>query len=192
MKKRIWLILGCALLLLTVGCAAEPEHTGADAKTPYFETLAEMEEYADVVVKAVRLDSAEPVIKKAADGMVTATYTLSQVEITEICSDPGGTLAVGDVITVLENEAYDEEENIVYHVAGYNMMVPDASYLLFLRGDAMSDGTEYYVAAGINPGTVSLEEDGRDTSRMTKDGTEISDFAAFEQIWQEAWDKYCK
>lgn len=63
--------------------------------------------------------------------------------------------------TILENEAYNEAENVVYHVAGYNKMVVGDEYLLFLRECQRSDGETYYVSAGVNYGTISLQEDQR-------------------------------
>ena len=70
------------------------------------------------------------------------------------------------------------------------MMVAGKEYLLFLKKDIMTDGTEYYVSCGVNYGTVSVTDDGRDISPKYPGGADTYDMSLFRGIWQEALDKY--
>lgn len=188
-KKAIALLLALSLLSLLSACTREPEHQVIEAKTPSFDTLEEMEEASPVIIQVRKLDKENPVITKNPRGMVVSCYTFSDVEITVIYKDSTGMLSVGDVITVLENETYDEEANRIYHVDGYNKMVSGCSYLLFLSNHSQA-GNVYYVAAGINYGTVSLDDDGRLTTRRSIDGSSISDFSYYHDLWAAAREKY--
>jgi hypothetical protein len=102
--------------------------------------------------------------------------------------DKTGRELEGKVITVLENEAVDEEAQTVYHISNYNMMVPGCEYLLFLK-ECELNGETYYVASGVNCGTISVTEDGRDLVRGKKD---VKDpvFDDYRALWEEAKNKY--
>lgn len=187
MKKNILVFLVITLLSGLCACGKE-EHYGIEAKTISFEELQEMEDYSDVIVKGIRTGQEEPVIIKENEIFISG-YTFSKFQISEIYKDNTDTLSTNSVITILENEIYDEEENIVYHIAGYNMMEEGKEYLLFLNKDTLN-GSDYYVTAGVNYGTVSLEEDDRMTARSMENGNKITDFSEYEKIWQEAKNKY--
>ncbi len=188
-RKRYYNVLMCLCVgMMLSACAKNPEHYGVEAKTVYFATLEEMDEYATVIVKATRLEGEKAVLAKQ-DGYITSGYSYSTVKITEIYKDISGQLQAGDEITLLENEVYDEEENIVYHIAGYNMMVPEEEYLLFLTKNT-ANGSDYYVSAGVNYGTVSLGEDGRTIQRKDSRGNAVSEFSAYTEIWEAAKEKY--
>lgn len=68
----------------------------------------------------------------------------------------GTKLRKGQVITVLENEARDDDEKTTYHVAGYEMMVTGNDYLLFLQP---SETDPYYLISGVNFGKVPLNNE---------------------------------
>ena len=167
--------------------AGTPEtviHREVEAKTESYESLAEMEKDADVILRAVRLDQEEPVWNGSSG------YTLSQVKISKIYEDKTGSLSLDDVIKVMENEVYDAASNTVFHVAGYNMMVFGDEYLLFLKKDKLPDGTEYYVACGVNYGTISTTTDGRDISPKYPNGVDMLDISIYKDIWKDALNKY--
>ena len=167
--------------------AGTPEtviHREVEAKTESYESLAEMEKDADVILRAVRLDQEEPVWNGSSG------YTLSQVKISKIYEDKTGSLSLDDVIKVMENEVYDAASNTVFHVAGYNMMVFGDEYLLFLKKDKLPDGTEYYVACGVNYGTISTATDGRDISPKYPNGVDMLDISIYKDIWKDALNKY--
>ena len=167
--------------------AGTPEtviHREVEAKTESYESLAEMEKDADVILRAVRLDQEEPVWNGSSG------YTLSQVKISKIYEDKTGSLSLDDVIKVMENEVYDAASNTVFHVAGYNMMVVGDEYLLFLKKDKLPDGTEYYVACGVNYGTISTTTDGREISPKYPNGVDMLDISIYKDIWKDALNKY--
>ena len=167
--------------------AGAPEtviHREVEAKTESYESLAEMEKDADVILRAVRLDQEEPVWNGSWG------YTLSQVKISKIYEDKTGGLSLDDVIKVMENEVYDAASNTVYHVDGYNMMVFGDEYLLFLKKDKLPDGTEYYVACGVNYGTISTTTDGREISPKYPNGVDMLDISIYKDIWKDALNKY--
>ena len=157
------------------------KHKDLDAKIVSFGSFREMEEYADVIVSVVRETQETPVIVRSGENIVSG-FTFSQVRIEKIHKDKTGRLQAGASIRVLENEYYDEQSKTVYHVAGYSMMKEGAPYLLFLKRNTYSDGEDYYTAAGVHFGTVSLSADGR-TSRGY-------DETVFRPFWDEAKKKY--
>lgn len=188
-QKKYYNVLMCLCVgIMLSACAKSTGHYGVEAKTVYFESLEEMEEYCTVIVRATRLEGEETVIAKQ-DGHITSGYSYSTVKLTEVYKDTSGQLQVGDEIRLLENEVYDEEENIVYHIAGYNMMVPEEEYLLFLTKNTANE-FDYYVSAGVNYGTISLGEDGRMTQRKDTRGNTVSEFSAYTEIWEAAKEKY--
>lgn len=166
----------------------EEKHYSLDAKCIWFETLEEMEDYSELIVRVVRLDEEETMITTV-DGEMVSGFTFSQVEIKEIYQDTAERYSVGDKVTVLENEVYDENKNVVYHIAGYNMMEVGKEYLLFLHY-AEANGSEYYVASGVNEGTISLENDDRQKTYTDELGNATGDFSIYEDIWAEALEKY--
>lgn len=187
MKKLILVFLIVTFVSGLCACSKE-DHRGIDAKTDSFDNLQEIEDYSDVIVKGIRTGKEESIITKENEVFVSG-YTFSEFQISEIQKDNTQTLEIGSIITILENEVYDEEENVVYHIAGYNMMEEGKEYLLFLKKNTLN-GSDYYVSAGVNYGTVSLEEDKRMVSRTAENGNSISDFSEYEKIWQEAKNKY--
>lgn len=187
MKKLILVVLVVTLLSGLCACS-KADHCGIDAKTNSFDNLQEMEDYSDVIVKGIRTGKEEPIITKV-KGVFASGYTFSEFQISEIQKDNTQNLEIGSIITILENEVYDEEENVVYHIDGYNMMEEGKEYLLFLKKNTIN-GPEYYVSAGVNYGTVSLEEDDRMIARSMENGNKITDFSEYEKIWEEAKNKY--
>jgi hypothetical protein len=146
--------------MLLSGCGRSGiKHVNIDAKTLSFETLTEMEDFSDLIIEGIRMEQETPDITYE-NGIRISGYTFSQTEISEIYKGAESMLNAGDNITILENEYYIPEENTTYHVAGYNMMQNGRKYLLFLKGNIHPDGFVYYVAAGVNYGTVALNEDG--------------------------------
>ena len=157
------------------------KHKDLDAKIVSFGSFREMEDYADVIVRVTREEQETPVIVRSGESIVSG-FTFSQVRIDKLYKDKTDTLQNGVSIRVLENEFYDEETKTVYHVAGYSMMKVGAPYLLFLKRGGYRDGVEYYVAAGIHFGTVSLSEDGRTIGDYHEE--------TFRPFWDEAKKKY--
>lgn len=186
-QKSYFLIL--VIILILTGCKEEVAHYGIEAIGPSFDTLQEMEDYSSTIVCVTRENIETPIVKVSRGEMVTG-YTFSQVKIKEIFKDTSNELKIGDTIRILENEIFYEEENAIYHIAGYNMMEEGKEYLLFLTDHIYEDNNPYYVAAGVNYGTVSLEEDNRTTVYLTRNGNQVNDFSEMQPIWDEALHKY--
>lgn len=198
---RRWILRGIgvaaavALVILAVGkpqveflpgtsqpvIAPDNKDLNPEVKIVSFESFREMEEYADVIVRVTREAQETPVIVRNGENIISG-FTFSQVRIDKLYKDKTDTLQNGVSIRVLENEFYDEETKTVYHVAGYSMMKVGAPYLLFLKRGGYRDGVEYYVAAGIHFGTVSLSEDGRTIGDYHEE--------TFRPFWDEAKKKY--
>lgn len=168
--KRFAIML-LALLLLT-GCAAEPTVVDLGGKVVSYDTVEEMIEASDIIIRAVRLPNAETRLE-VIDGQVLSALTLSRVEITEVLSDPADALRPGDVIHIVEQAAYDEDGNTLYTLGGYELMEESREYILFLSDANMGSTTVYYQAAGLNCGTVSLEADGRTPKPVWEQALEL-------------------
>ncbi len=188
MKKNIIILLAMVVMLCLTSCEKKPEHNVISAKVRGFDTLEEMEDYSKVIVKGIREDYEEPIIQTS-NGHIVSGFTFSSFKITEVIKDTSGTLENGSTITILENEVYDKDNNIIYHTADYNMMVEGNEYLLFL-GKSSTNNLEYYVSAGINYGTISLEDDKRAVQYKTVTGEKSKDFSAYTPIWDAAKEKY--
>lgn len=179
------------VLLLNSALSKEPDHYSVSAKTIRFSSLEEMEEYADVIIKATRTGEEKSVVKYN-QGAVYSGYTFSTVKIEAVYKDVAGSLETGQELRILENEFFDENENIIYHVAGYHMMEEGKEYLLFLNQHMYSGGKAYYVAAGINFGTVSIQNDNRTAIYTTREGQIENPFEEIKPIWEAALAKYIK
>jgi hypothetical protein len=164
-------------------------HVNINSKVVSYDTLSEMEADADLILRAERLDHEEPVLKYS-DNNLYSFWTFSQVRISKIYKDDTEELGEGQTITILENEVFDPKTNTVFHVSGYRMMVAGNEYLLFLQKGNRENGETYFVSCGVNFGTVSLSEDGRDISPKYQNGSDMTDTKIFKEIWEEAKKKY--
>ncbi|MCL2078520.1 MAG: hypothetical protein FWH17_01610 [Oscillospiraceae bacterium] len=190
--RILTIMLAFAVVLLLCACSPNAldsiAHKGIDAKTVSFDSLEEMEDFSSLIVIGVRMDDDETILLSE-EGRVYGGFTYSNFKITKIFKDKTETVKENDIITILENEFYDSEQRTVFHLAGYNMMVEGNEYLLFLD-KAKYNGKDYYVSSGVNFGTVSLQDDNRTIARFNERGNEVSNFSYFEEIWQQALDKY--
>ena len=193
MKKIIPILIVSIFLISSCGTVNDaPIHYDVDAKTPYFDNLKEMEDFSDLIVKGIRQGHEETIVTTV-NGNIVSGYTFSSFQITDIYKDDSGSLKSGDIITILENEYYVQATNTIYHVAGYDMMVKGKEYLLFLTDSKKSVNQDYYVAAGVNFGTVSLQADGRNelkTLRTYKDMDVETFYNYYDSLWKEAIRKY--
>lgn len=169
----------------------KPVHYSVSAKSVSFNALSEMEEYSDAIIRVEKLNEIEPVIKYS-QNVVYSGYTFSEVVVKDVYKSTGNVLEEGQKIRILENEFYDEKNDIVYHVGGYNMMEQGKEYLLFVTKHTYTDGTEYYVASGVNFGTISLEKDARMNVFSTRTGEQVNPFDYTKPIWDAAIEKYIK
>ena len=142
-----------------------------------------MEKSADVIAVVKKGDILDTIVLHD-KGEVYSGYTFSQVEIVNGYKTEEG-MGAGTTLRVLENEFYDETTNTVYHISGYNMMVKDHEYLLFLDEKTYSDGEKYYVPLGVNFGAIPLADEDYNMAEKS-----IDYFNYLSPIWSEAKEKY--
>ena len=167
----------------------DAEHKNIDSKVVSYESFSEMEKDADVILRVKRLDSERTVIDKDGSSFRSG-YTLSRVWISRIYKDNSFGLAEEQAVTILENEVYDADENIIYHIAGYNMMTPGEEYLLFLKKGALQNNENCFVSCGVNYGTIALTENEREIRLAYLESAEKADISVLKDIWDEALKKY--
>ncbi|MBR6218119.1 MAG: hypothetical protein IKQ63_06325, partial [Eubacterium sp.] len=167
----------------------DAEHKNIDSKVVSYESFSEMEKDADVILRVKRLDSERTVIDKDGSSFRSG-YTLSRVWISRIYKDNSFGLAEEQAVTILENEVYDADENIIYHIAGYNMMTPGEEYLLFLKKGALQNNENCFVSCGVNYGTIALTENEREIRLAYLESAENADISVLKDIWGEALKKY--
>ena len=133
--------------------------TLAQAKSDLYESAAELESAATLVVRVERTETAENVIKSLGIPDAWYGYTLSMVKVNEIMKNTSGRdIAVGDEIRVLENQfTYEDDENtrVTCHVDQYKMMEPGNEYFLYLF---YSEHDEWYVILSGLFGKVPVSE----------------------------------
>lgn len=91
-----------------------------DAKMDQFKNLYDVEKITDEIIIAEKISQDEPTILYGAEGRIDIAYTLSKFKVKEVVAT--NNLKVNDEFTMLENEAYDEKNDVAYHIAGYNLI----------------------------------------------------------------------
>ncbi len=202
MKKKNIILLSCIILVAIVSVSvyyftkdkkentavipADAAHTAVEAKIDEYQSLTEIEDKVDIIVKAVKESEEDPIIQKDEMGNVNFTGTVGNVKITRLYTNKSGqTIEEGDVLPIFENEAYDAKTNTVYHVAGYTKMEQGQEYILFLT---YSEGDQWYVPCSavwgkypLNPSEAVLYSN--DTQNSTMESN-------MEKIGREVLDKY--
>ena len=189
--KRI--LIAILLLLLLCACSVAKSdnivHKVIESKSISFDSLEEMEDFSNLIIVCTRESEEEPILLYTDTGYIYGGFTFSHVKVKSIYKDNTNSVKENDDITILENEFYNKEQSISYHIGGYNKMVEGKEYLLFLE-KASYHGREYYVASGIDFGTISLENDNRMTSYKYDNGTEYIYYDNYKHIWNAALEKY--
>lgn len=192
MKKGTMLGIGifiCMVILITVlfcliSSQAEvgnEKHVYVEAKLPEYNSLTELESAADLIIIGEKVSEAEPTIIETSEGTFGGVYTLSSFKIEEV---KAGNASPSDVITILENEGYVEEYNMVFHVAGYEKMICGEKYLLFVR--EATDG-EWYIPLGVNIGKVPMALDERVISNVCTDGELINSVISMHELIRDEY-----
>ena len=157
-NKTIMSILSILLVCVCLSACAKNVsekdfvHKTVEAKTPYFESLEQLEKEADVIVRGKKIEDLESLV----NGSGFTFATLSAFELSEIIKDTSGLLEKDDIINVLENEY--KEKNVIWHVADYTIMNTDDEYMLFLTANVHGE-MKYYTPLGVNFGVTCLGED---------------------------------
>lgn len=164
MKKimSMGLILVCIIGLTACGKVKTEKEidTLADAKSDLYESAEELEEAASVVVKVMRTDKSENVVKTLATGTdMPYGYTKSMVKVTEIMKNTSGqSIEIAEEIQILENQyTYMEDgTKVTCHVNNYKMMEPGNEYILYLE---YSESDEWFVILSGLLGKVPVSEE---------------------------------
>lgn len=120
------------------------------AKTDAYSNLHQVEQASDLIVEGVKLDKEDNIIERDENGDLLATYTLSKFKIQEVNKKLYN--EKNSTITILENEAYDENTRSIYHINGYVKMKSGKRYLLMLQKTEQN----YYVPVGVNYGKIAI------------------------------------
>ena len=164
MKKIIsmGLILVCIIGLTACGKVKTEKEidTLADAKSDLYESAEELEKAASVVVKVIRTDKSENVVKTLATGTdMPYGYTKSMVKVTEIMKNTSGqSIEIAEEIQILENQyTYMEDgTKVTCHVNNYKMMEPGNEYILYLE---YSESDDWFVILSGLLGKVPVSEE---------------------------------
>lgn len=164
MKKimSMGLILVCIIGLIACGKVKTEKEidTFADAKSDLYESAEELEKAASVVVKVMRTDKSENIVKTLATGKgMPYGYTKSMVKVTEIMKNTSGqSIEIAEEIQILENQyTYMEDgTKVTCHVNNYKMMEPGNEYILYLE---YSESDEWFVILSGLLGKVPVSEE---------------------------------
>lgn len=135
------------------------------AKTDEYASLQQVEKASDLIVEGIKMDEEKNVIQRDENGELLATYTLSTFKVEKVNKTSKSKNKSYDIITILENEAYDENTRSIYHINGYKKMKPGKRYLLMLQKTEKN----YYVPTGVNYGKIAISN--RDNEIYTNDNS---------------------
>lgn len=199
MRKKIRVFLILFVVLIIGGCLPEnkantsmaDDHTNSQAtgKTRHemiyvkgegFESLEEMEEASECIVRVKKESEDEPVVSSDHG---TTGYTMSHVRIQEVFYNTLGDKIQNDqIIDIWEGEFPDG--NVIAHIAGYEKMEIGKEYILFLRRSTSHD---CFLSLGVIYGKVSVveEEESEFIQRHPLDDT-------VKKVLAQAREKYVK
>ncbi|AVM70045.1 hypothetical protein C3V36_12805 [Lachnospiraceae bacterium oral taxon 500] len=204
--KKLWTaaVLMVAVLSLSACVADETQtkdnptnaskHEDIEAKVVSFESFEEMDNNSGIVVKVIKEDSTKDrILIDRHNGKPVFGCTLSKVKVLDVYKDESKEILPGQEITIYENEYYDEESDITYHVESYQAIKAGEERLLFFKEkNIMQDKTEYYTPQGIYYGSISLSAD-RSAAVLKRHGDEeYTPSQDVVEIWEAAKAKYLK
>lgn len=157
--KKLGFVKVLFMLLLILGVKViNVEDTVEDvelcAKIDMYDTLDEVETDSDLIVVGTKIAEDEPTIVYEGDAILYA-YTLSDFHVAEVLKKGKEESYEGTEIKILENEFYDEESRVNYHIAGYNKMQTGESYILYL---SYSEENNWYVPTGVVAGKIPMKD----------------------------------
>ncbi|MBC2255518.1 hypothetical protein HCB46_08555 [Listeria ivanovii] len=192
-RKKITIISIIAVLLLSIGgymvyqkMKPKPfSEVVVEAKTPSFDNGDELKNASDAIVLGQLDKRGDSQIEREATGGVIGVYRMSDFKVSEVIKDETNqNLEEGSIIPIYENEGYDKETNTTYHIAGYEKMENDETYMLFLSYDPED---AYYVPVGVNFGKINIDSD-KETELYGQDNIEIE--KEINEVQSEALEEY--
>lgn len=127
------------------------EHLIIDATVNEYRSLSDVENDSDTIVIAEKTAEKAPTLVKNEQGSIQKAYTLSDFKVRKVVF--GHHLQTKETFTLLENEAYDKNNGLKYHISGYEKMITGRNYLLLLH---RAGTAPYFSITGINYGKVPL------------------------------------
>lgn len=166
MNRKKFTILGIiVVLLLSIGGymtyqKMKPKlykEVAAEAKTDSFDSEEELSKASNVIVIGSLNKRGQSQVDRDTEGGVLAVYRMSDFKIAQVIkNDTNKSLAENTIIPIYENEGHDEKTNTTYHVAGYEKMENNETYMLFLTYDPED---KYYVPVGVNYGKMNVDSE---------------------------------
>lgn len=154
------------------------------AKIDAYSSIKELEKNSDIIVAGLKTEEQEPTFLYDGSGeYLLCAYTLSNFNVCEILGGMEKKDIENKNIKILENEFYDKEENVNYHIAGYNKMITGKSYILYLK---YSENNDWYVPTGVVTGKIPVD----DTEQILTVGKDSSLVDNVENIVKKVHKKY--
>lgn len=162
-KRIVIVAVSLALLMALPACGGKPVQkidTLAEGKIDLYESAAELEEAATVVVRAERTAQEENIAKPLGAPNTYHGYTISAVRVKEVLKNTSGRdIQAEDELPIIENQfTYPDGSGtqVTCHINRYQLMRPGNEYYLYLR---YSENDGWYVILSGLFGKVPVAED---------------------------------
>ncbi len=163
MSKSVKIILSIAVLLFVVVVGVvvykqnnvEAKVEKFDSKVAGCDTLKDIEDGSELIVKVTKVASRPSKLKKDEDGLVYSFSTLTEVKIDKVWK---GDKKAGDKLLVSEGYCVDKASKTLYLTNQYNAMENGKEYLLFLgKGHERKTGEITRSPRGMVYGLVDIK-----------------------------------
>ncbi|MFO1442851.1 hypothetical protein KDN24_06435 [Bacillus sp. Bva_UNVM-123] len=168
---------------------ASPKDVIFEGKTHSFETLKELEKETSIIVRGSKIEEEGAVISRSEiDGSVNNGYTKTIFNIDEVYknNDNNEQIKSGNKIIISEPAYYDKETNTTYRVNGYENMVNENEYILFLI--PVDEGM--FSPRGVTFGKVPLNTKEIEAVRQINSYSNDDSLDIFINLFNEVREKY--
>lgn len=159
--RAIWFIpLIVVTSIFGVSCQSEMDNNQityqyVESNHPAFDSLADMAKQTPIILIGTKQEEINPYEFVDDTGRTVSEFSMAYIKLDQLIkSQPDRSIDGEELIPVLENEY--QKDNTVYHVGGYQKMVPGEQYLLFLN---YSQDDDWYTINGVVFGKVPLDPD---------------------------------
>ncbi|EAD5869306.1 hypothetical protein OPJ22_002729 [Listeria innocua] len=135
--------------------SVKPEEISVEAKTEWISSEAELTNKSDLIVIGELNKRGESEVDRSAEGNILNVYRMSDFKVSQVIKNTvNDTINENTIIPIYENEGYDQETNTIYHIAGYEKMEKNETYILFLK---YYKDNKYYIPLGVNIGKINID-----------------------------------
>lgn len=131
-----------------------PKLVRTEAKTDDYETLKKLEEKSPIIL----LVQKKKEIKSEFGGDKNAKIpvgTLSSVKVIKVIKNESKEIIEqNQIVSVLESEVYDRDDNTLYRINDYSMMQENGKYFLYIR---KSETDNEFLILGVTLGKVEAD-----------------------------------